>query len=103
MNKLFVLLMYATVVNCSFARNRHPEFEAALVEGAEMKMVLGIRDDEGAPVANASVRATIAKLYSAYSIEGVTDKNGIWTVEGVTTGNGVEIEIKKTGYAVDAT
>ena len=98
MRKVIVLLMCAGLVNCSYARKKSPEFEKALVKGAQMRMILRVHDDEGLPVKSAKVRTVVENLYTIYNILGETDTNGTCVVEGVATGNRIEIFIEKDGY-----
>ena len=98
MRKVIVLLMCAGLVNCSYARKKSPEFEEALIKGAQMKMILRVHDDDGLPVKSAKVRTVVENLYTIYNICGETDTNGTCVVEGVATGNRIEIFIEKDGY-----
>ena len=98
MRKVIVLLMCAGLVNCSYARKKSPEFEAALVRGAQMRMILRVHDDDGLPVKSAKVRTIVENLYTIYNICGETDTNGTCVVEGLATGNRIEIFIEKDGY-----
>lgn len=58
-------LILAIVAVCSidlFARKADPDFERARLKGAEARLVLKVADDEGRPVANASVHVLMGKL-----------------------------------------
>lgn len=83
-----------------FARKADPDFERAMLKGAQARLVLRVANDEGTPVANASVHILMGMNYrlKSYDIDGTTDTNGVFVIEGKTTGNEIEITVKKEGH-----
>ena len=80
------------------ARNAPPAFLRAIRKGAKAEIRLVVRDDEGALVPGASVRAIFDMPNEEYSLYGKTDTNGVWVVRGKTNGNYVKFLVGKEGY-----
>lgn len=99
--KLFlVLCVCISSVVSAYGYNKDPDYRRARIKGAQARLVLRVADDEGHPVANASVHVLMGMNYrlKSYDIDGVTDTNGVFVVEGKTTGNEIEITVTKGGY-----
>lgn len=76
------------------------EYRDARLNGAETQVLLHVRDDQDAPVADADVLVRMGMTFAekSYDIKGVTDANGDFAIEGITTGNEIGISLVKTGY-----
>lgn len=76
------------------------EYRNARLNGAETQVLLHVRDDQDAPVADADVLVRMGMTFAekSYDIKGVTDANGDFAIEGITTGNEIGISLVKTGY-----
>jgi len=84
----------------SHAANKDSEFINAMRNGASMRLVLEISDDDRLPVAKAKVNVLMGMNYAenSYVIEGETDDRGVFVILGKTTGNEIDIKIEKDGF-----
>ena len=79
------------------ARNVSPAYHCARMKGAKAEIRLVVRDDEGTPVPEASVRAIFDMPDEEYSLYGKTDTNGTLVVRGKTNGNYIKFLVGKDG------
>ena len=80
------------------ARNYSPAFLRAMRRGAKAEIRLVVRDDEGTPVAGASVCAVFEMPDDELYFFGKTDTNGAWVVRGKTNGNYIKFLVGKDGF-----
>ncbi len=83
---------------CLARGNHSAAFKDAQTKGADARVRLCVHDERGTPIADASIRATLANRESDYSMHGVTDTNGIYVVSGRTTGDYLQLLVTKAGY-----
>ena len=101
-----LLLLCACAVGSLMAEKTHKEirksseYRNARLNGAKTQVLLHVRDDQDAPVADADVLVRMGMTFAekSYDIKGVTDANGDFAIEGITTGNEIGISLVKTGY-----
>ena len=70
----------------------------AVTKGADIWIQLSIVDDDGAPVPDADVKATLSFHDGFRHVQGRTDSLGNVSVRGVTTGDDIVLRIVKDGY-----
>ena len=97
-NAVWVTVVVMGGFNCLAERNLSAAFKDAQTNGADARVRLCIHDEQGAPIADASIRATLSNRVSDYSMYGVTDTNGIYVVSGRTTGDYLQFFVTKAGY-----
>ena len=97
-NAVWVTVVVMGGFNCLAERNLSAAFKDAQTNGADARVRLCIHDEQGAPIADASIRATLSNRVSDYSMYGVTDTNGIYVVSGRTTGDYLQFLVTKAGY-----
>lgn len=97
-NAVWVTVVVMGGSNCLAERNLSAAFKDAQTNGADARVRLCIHDEQGAPIADASIRATLSNRVSDYSMYGVTDTNGIYVVSGRTTGDYLQFLVTKAGY-----
>ena len=97
-NAVWVTVVVMGGFNCLAERNLSAAFKDAQTNGADARVRLCIHDEQGAPIADASIRATLANRESDYSMHGVTDINGIYVVSERTTGDYLQLLVTKAGY-----
>ena len=97
-NAVWVTVVVMGGFNCLAERNLSAAFKDAQTNGADARVRLCIHDEQGAPIADASIRATLSTRVSDYSMYGVTDTNGIYVVSGRTTGDYLQFLVTKAGY-----
>ena len=97
-NDVWVTVVVMGGFNCLAERNLSAAFKDAQTNGADARVRLCIHDEQGAPIADASIRATLSNRVSDYSMYGVTDTNGIYVVSGRTTGDYLQFLVTKAGY-----
>lgn len=97
-NAVWVTVVVMGGFNCLAERDLSAAFKDAQTNGADARVRLCIHDEQGAPIADASIRATLSNRVSDYSMYGVTDTNGIYVVSGRTTGDYLQFLVTKAGY-----
>ena len=70
----------------------------AVTKGADIWIQLSVVDDDGAPVPDADVKATLSFHDGFRHVQGRTDSLGNVSVRGVTTGDDIVLRIVKDGY-----
>ena len=99
--KVSAMVFFAILIGTfTYGRDVSPDFERAHIRGAKTRIVLKAVDDEGNPVAGASIHVLMGMNYrlKSYDIDGKTDTNGVFVIEGKTTGNEIEIKVTKDGW-----
>lgn len=66
--------------------------------GADVKIYLMIKDDQGCSVEDAAIRASFSRGGRKAVVTATTDGNGLCTLEHRTCGNAIEISVCKEGY-----
>lgn len=70
----------------------------AVTKGADLWIQLLVVDDDGAPVPDADVKATLSFRDGFRHVQGRTDFLGNVSVRGVTTGDDIVLRVVKEGY-----
>ena len=78
--------------------NLSTAFKDALTKGADTRVRICVQDERGVPITNANIRATLANRESDYSMNGLTDTNGVYVVSGNTTGDYLQFLVSKAEY-----
>lgn len=101
MKKSFIVWLLACgCLGKAHSAEKDPEFERAILHGAEACFLLLVVDDAGQPVADAKVHTLLGMNFreKANFVDGSTSNNGELRIEGKTTGNEIEFQISKKGY-----
>ena len=102
MIRRLVVTASALVALSSYGLVKNPDYLEARRNGAKTKVVLKVVDDLGCAVSNAVINVFLGMNFrpKGYSINGISDEMGFFTIEGKTCGDEIEIHIDKPGYYV---